>query len=343
MFAILKTMFGAPSVKAAARFRPTLEALEGRDVPSAVGYAMTVQGSKDFLVAGGALFERDDAGNVTNLTPGSRSVTSVSVHQDLWGPAKADVLFSNGDLWRWDDSVGWRYMTSFVSQVSAGPSGYSAVLLRDGRAGEMYADPWWTSSLTVITSNVSGVSMGTDRNGQPMIDVLWSDGSACEWRGYGNWESLGSGIRQVAAGENGASAVLFNNGDAYNHYDAAYAANGHFNGSGWWQFLSSNVTWVSIGTDFLGYTMTDVIYHGAALQHSDRTGWTTLTNYAAEVDAGPYGVSIAFGPGRLGGYYITRFQDWSYLAPVSSTSLDYSGPITMLTSTSFDANYPYYW
>src|SRR5262249_38156957 len=82
---------------------------------------------------------------------------------------------------------------------------------------------------------VSVSTQGIDDFGQPMTDVLFSDGKAYEYPdfaaptptstgnpGFFPWTTLGSGVRQAVAGQ-GVSYVLFTNGTLGEFVDPNYA------------------------------------------------------------------------------------------------------------------------
>src|SRR5205085_11676595 len=85
-------------------------------------------------------------------------------------------------------------------------------------------------------------SQGIDDFGQPMIDVVFSDGKAFEYHDFVGsnpvvtdnpsffpWTSLGGNVKQAAAGQ-GVSYVLFTNGNLEEYVDPNY--NTYYSGYG---------------------------------------------------------------------------------------------------------------
>jgi hypothetical protein len=62
-------------------------------------------------------------------------------------------------------------------------------------------------------ASIVQISMGTaDSQGNAMVDALFSDGNAWSWNlATGTWQFLGGSVQQVAAGLQGASAMLLSN------------------------------------------------------------------------------------------------------------------------------------
>jgi hypothetical protein len=98
---------------------------------------------------------------------------------------------------------------------------------KDGRVTASFQPPPQEQAYTWISHNwllgnevfvhpgasIVQISMGTaDSQGHAMVDALFSDGNAWSWSAAtGTWQLLGSSVQQVAAGLQGASALLLTN------------------------------------------------------------------------------------------------------------------------------------
>jgi hypothetical protein len=195
----------------------------------------------------------------------------------------------NGALYQWDDATGFKYIDSGVNQVSAGWNGNSAVLYSTGRFALYNTDSnAWTSFL--IADRLASVSLGTDVNGQTMLDAVTTyGGHGLEWRPVGGWEALAAGsvVQQISAGVGGHSAILLNDGTVWDYRDAT---SGSASTS---TFIASAVASVSCGSDCQLGTMIDVVYtNGSAWEHNGTTGsWKYLGAGVVEADAGGWGAT----------------------------------------------------
>jgi hypothetical protein len=307
MFTILKKFLGgrpAKVRKAAAGFRPDLEALESRDLMSVAGYSPV--GKKDFFIDSyNNLKERDQYGHASTL---AGSVSQVSVLQgdsQIGVPvARADVVMLNGDFYEWDDGTGFKYIKTGVKQVCAGFDGNSAVLFTNGNLSRYNTDynGWWS-----VAGNIASASIGLDLNGEVMFGMVTTGGLGYEWRGNGWLESLGSGVKQVSAGVRGHSALLNTNGDVYDHCDAPYMNTyGDYSGPGTSTLIESFVTSVSCGTDLQGaFTIDMVSSFGPVLEYDSiyPGPFKILASGVVEADAGWGGViDLCYSNGNIARY-----------------------------------------
>jgi hypothetical protein len=150
---------------------------------------------------------------------------------------------------------------------------------------------------------VSVSAQGIDDFGQPMADVLFSDGNAYEYHDFaaptvtstGNpsffpWTSLGGNVEQAVAGQ-GVSYVLFNNGNLGEYVDPNYTT--FFFGYGVnpgsrTGVIASNVSAiVAAGTDQVGVNAVEFTVRGSATvrEWRDVTGQSS-TNTASFQPAG---------------------------------------------------------
>jgi hypothetical protein len=314
MFTTLKKMFGGrPAKKArpATTFRPGVEKLDERLLPSVSGYSAA--GHKDFYLTGSSLQERDQYGNVSTL---ASSVSQVSVLQSNTGSARADVLFGDGTLKEWSDATGWKFIEGGVSQVSAGWNGYSAIV----GSGYLYLYNTDANTETLVKSGIASASLGLDLNNQAMIGMVTTSGLAYEWRAAGGFETLWSGgtslVQQVSAGPAGRCALLTTTGSVVEHVDATYNADGSYAGGSTYSPLSNTglngtVASISCGVDAYGGVMLDVVSTSGVAYRYDSTNQLTLLNSnAVEVDAGWYGqTDVLFSNLSVNKYQQTGYSD----------------------------------
>jgi hypothetical protein len=296
MFTILKKLLGVgvpKARKAAAGFRPDLEALESRDLMSVAGYSAV--GQTDFFIdpATSTLNERNQYGSGHSLTA---SASQVSVLQgDGQAPnasARADVLLLNGDLKQWDDAAGWTFIASGVKQVSAGWDGNSAVLFSNGNLSLYNADTSaWTNGLG---SNIASASIGLGHQGLTMVGMVTTSGAGVEWRAAGR-ESLGAAVKLITAGSDGHCMVLRTDGSLWDHYDASYTSSGAYTGLGTLTAVTSpgavnGTVSVSCGLDIQGGAVLVVVdCFGDAYERTGSNNWKEIAEHVGEADAGSAG------------------------------------------------------
>jgi hypothetical protein len=316
MFAILKKLVGgraAKARKAAAGFRPALEALESRDLMSVAGYSPV--GQKDFFInSSGVLKERDQYGSVRTL---ASSASQVSVLQSdsigglfpngivPYATARADILMQSGDLYQWDDATGLKYIASGVKQVSAGFNGNSAVLWTNGNFSLYNTDSnTWTPVACAIA--IASATLGTDLDGLPMLGLVTTGGVGYEWRAGGGFEnlSIGRSVQQISAGVGSHCAILFANGDVCDHFDFSYASyGGAYTSPGYFRYVDSGAVSVSCGTDWTGNLMFDYVKSDGTAWEQNSAGWKKLGSGVAEVDAGQGGVTdLCYSNGNIARY-----------------------------------------
>jgi hypothetical protein len=159
---------------------------------------------------------------------------------------------------------------------AAGARQVNFVLQKDGTLYESDG-----SGLTFIARGAASVSdQGIDNYGRAMVDVVFTNGAACEYHdGIGSWSYLGSGVKSARA-DQGASYVLFNNGtlEEFKESDESLT------------FLASSVSSIDAGTDRYGADMVTVVQNGRGWEHSDSTGWRLLGNGVKAVSAGAQGI-----------------------------------------------------
>jgi hypothetical protein len=122
--------------------------------------------------------------------------------------------------------------------------------LEGNRLWELTNPGWVLTNVFWAVAPVSAVSdQGIDNNGRAMVDLITTDGRAFEYHDGGARVQLGNGVRSAAAGQ-GASYVLFNNGDLKEYHDS----------DGAWSWIHADVASISAGTDKLGVNAVDLIF-----------------------------------------------------------------------------------
>jgi hypothetical protein len=163
------------------------------------------------------------------------------------------------------------------------------VLAQDGNL-------WMKSGagLAKIASGVAAVSdQGIDNKGHAMVDVVFTNGNADEYREGSGMHYLAGGVKSAKAGQ-GVSYVLFKDGTVYEYK----------NTGGPRVYIGSNVTSIDAGTDRYGVNMMcEVLVSANAYEHSDSTGWHYMGTNVKTVSAGPLGSIYLISPtGSLSWY-----------------------------------------
>jgi hypothetical protein len=185
--------------------------------------AVAGSGESYVLMNNGDLWEYQDATGQWQFL--DHNVSSMDAGTDRYGVNMVDVVYTNGVAYEHSDTSGWHYLTSGVSQVSAGSSGNTGLVLTNGSAYS-YSE---TSGSFSYLGGATQIAEGTDANGNLMIDLVQNGGTGWEWRSGTGWTQLGSTVRAVSKGRAGVIDVLFQSGSAYEH-----DANG-------WTYLTSGV------------------------------------------------------------------------------------------------------
>jgi hypothetical protein len=184
---------------------------------SGVKSAQAGQGVSYVLLTSGALYEYQDgtdlaAGGFRYLTSG---VSSIDAGTDKTGVNMVDLVYSSGKAYEDSDSTGLHYLAAGVQSVSAGQQGYSALVFTNGSAS-LYNETSH-SLASLASSGVSEVTVGVDKSGKYMLDLVYSNGNAYEYHTATGWTSLGSGIATVGKARAGLVDIVFSTGDADEH------------------------------------------------------------------------------------------------------------------------------
>jgi hypothetical protein len=185
---------------------------------SGVVSAQAGQDASYVLLSNGSVYEFD--GNSGSWTYLAGSVAAISAGTDSYGVNMVDVLYSWGGGWEHSDASGWHVFAYYgVQSVSAGQQGNSEVLFAGGYAYH-YGEA--TGALTYQAAGVARVSIGTDLNGNPVVDLVFGDATGLEWRAGAGWASLGGNIQETSKARAGVVDVLFYGGTAYEHTATGY-------------------------------------------------------------------------------------------------------------------------
>jgi hypothetical protein len=180
------------------------------------------QGVSYVLLNNGTVWEYKDAtGWAGQLSSG---VTSISAGSDRNGVSMlAEVFYGMG--YEYSDTTGWHFLSYNVQSISAGQQGYIAYVTTNANAYQ-YTEAFGSSSL--LAYNVAQIADGTDENGYNMIDLLYTNGNAYEYRVDTGWSWLDSSVTSIAKGRAGVVDMVFSWGDAYDH------------GPGGWYYLTGS-------------------------------------------------------------------------------------------------------
>jgi hypothetical protein len=265
-------------------FRPSLEALEGRQLLSAFPAVSTLVGNEDFvLYRDGSLkrlFNDDSLVGPTKRTIDS-GVVSLTVGTDPVGSGMAAYLKADGTAHEWSDTNGGVALsnpalgiTNNVRSVAAGPHGSAFVLLNGDQLYwfDGHSDNKWS----YLSGNIRSVSGGTDPSGCASCDVVSWNGYAYTWSETGLDRQLANptmgltnNVLGVAAGQKGAVFILRSDSTLF-YYNT---------GTNTWANLGGNIRSVSTGTDPTGAPSCDVVtWSGTAYM------WTWSLNQAGRTD-----------------------------------------------------------
>jgi hypothetical protein len=138
------------------------------------------------------------------------------------------ITVTQSDGYEFSDSTGKHWVASYVSSMSAGQQGEMAYLTTGG-AAYLYSESG--ALATYLNSGVSAVTVGTDANGNYMIDLLFANGSLSEWRQWSGWTSIASGnVTSIGKAHAGVLDAVFSADWAWTHTSAG------------WTYLTSGAT-----------------------------------------------------------------------------------------------------
>jgi hypothetical protein len=295
---------------APAPFRPEVERLEQRQVPSRAGSASFALGDGIYtLYQDGSIWShtgQDSNTGWTDLTALSTSpATAVSggvgyylvdVPPNMFpGPVSinsAFALFADGSVWEYTNTnpaafftpqMGWvEVCGSGAVQISASQGAYDTVFVRfnDGSVwehGGLSMNSGWSE---VWSSGAPQISAGQDTLGSPSypVYVLFNDGSVWEHTGQdmsSNWfEVWSSGATQIVASQAQPNTVFVRFGGAlWEHI-------GQDPNAGWSEVWNSGVVDFSVGKDAAGNPAVFPIFHdGSVWEHTGtdpNAGWSEV-------------------------------------------------------------------
>jgi hypothetical protein len=175
--------------------------------------------------------------------------------------------------------------SNFLAMTPAGSTGSHAAIFSIAGGALQVTEADGTSFVAANPSGETGTAVsvstqGIDDFGQPMVDVLFSDGRAFEYHdfatptptstgnpGFFPWTALGSNVQQAVAGQ-GVSYVLFTNGSLGEFVDPNYATfyygYGVNPGSRGGVIASSVTGIVAAGTDQLAVNAVEYTVRGSS-------------------------------------------------------------------------------
>jgi hypothetical protein len=267
-----------------AAFRPALESLERRDLPSASAVVNSMV-NEDFVAYSDGVLRKIDHNFLNLKTRIDSNVASLSVSTDASGRGMAAYLKRDGTACVWTDTNGPEVVslaqvgvTNSVKAVCAGQGG--RVFVQDSGnylwEFDTHDGTWW-----YLWDSVASFSSGTDSRGNTTYALVKTNGTAFEASinpntSYGtdvwfNWQQLcnpamgiTSNIKSVAAGQHGVTFVLLTSGVLYQYNQAGNT----------WGSLGGNVASVIAGVNYMGDTMADIVtLTGQVWENSDTHPW----------------------------------------------------------------------
>lgn len=307
--------FARPAARPIETFRPDLEALEARLVPT--GVVPTDQTNTTYvLLQNGTLYQHIGTDSSTGWYFIWNNVRQVSAGEDPHANPVAFVLLNDGTLYEHqglDSSTGWSYIWYGVHSVTgtAWGSDDCFVVLNNGTAYEHVGVG--TSNWSFIWNNVRQISAGKDGSNNPAAFVVLNDGTLWEHQGRSSstgWSFVYNNVYSVSASQLVADDVfvLFNNNTAYEHVGV---------GTSNWYFIWNNVTQVSAGGDSSYNSACYILLNnGTVYLHAGRdssTGWQYIwynTNSISASEIDPYTVYIHLADGTA---YENNDGTWHYV------------------------------
>jgi hypothetical protein len=152
----------------------------------------------------------------------SGGIASASIGQDLHGDPMLGMVTISGYGYEWRANGGLESLGGDIKQISAGQFGHTAVLFNSSDVWD-HLDAQYVNyngnyngsgSWALIARGAASTSSGTNVQGDVIIDVVFTDGTAQTHNGMSNtWISLGSGVQEANAGWYGESYVSYSDGN----------------------------------------------------------------------------------------------------------------------------------
>jgi hypothetical protein len=187
-------------------------------VRSGAAAAVSGQGVSFVLTTGGSVYEYDDSNGQSTLV--GNNAAAINAGTDKVGVDTVGILSSDGTAQTHSDASGSHTIASNVASLSVGEQGFVSYLSADGSA---YLFSEATGATTSLDSGVSQVTLGTDETGAYLIELLYADGTAQEYRAStGTWSAVWSDpstdtVSALSKARLGLVDVVFGSGDAYEH------------------------------------------------------------------------------------------------------------------------------
>jgi hypothetical protein len=223
---------------------------------------------------------------LTFLTGGVASLSDQGI--DNYGHAMVDVVFKSGYAYEYHEGSGWWKLLGYPVTAARAGQGVSYVLYKDGSLREyqdwgVYKDSttgkwgykyWdgktfaWNSSIIPSDGPVSGIDAGTDHYGVNMMTEIVNGYYGFEWSDSTGWHPLGTNIKAISAGQQGIIGLLYNNLDAKLYYES----------SGGTKLLGSNVSTITVGMDWSGHYVVDLLINGSLFWYQEGGSLTWAAN-----------------------------------------------------------------
>jgi hypothetical protein len=137
------------------------------------------------------------------IQPIGNNVTAIDAGTDETGVNMVDVITTNKLAYAVSESTGWHFLWWNAASVSAGQQGVSAVVDTAGDAF-LFTSQWgFPFFQQFLGSGVAKAAVGTDSNGNYMLDLLHTDGTVSEYRSGIGWHFLASDVSFVGKGHAG--------------------------------------------------------------------------------------------------------------------------------------------
>jgi hypothetical protein len=147
------------------------------------------------------------------------NVAAISAGTDKVGVNMVDIVFTNSAAYEFSDDSGFHYLGYGAATASAGRQGHSELLFQNGVAYLYYEA---SNQFIYLASNVHALTAGYDAQGNVMIDLVFNNGAAYEYRTNTGWMYLAYGAQNVGKAHAGVADLLFGGYD-FQHTAAGFA------------------------------------------------------------------------------------------------------------------------
>jgi hypothetical protein len=165
----------------------------------------------------GLVYEHEGKDPTTGFRRIDSNAVSISSGSDSQDARSVYIVYDNTALYEWSPNFGFHAVDANVAQVSAGHRDTVFILYQSGVVAE-HVGLSASSGFTVIDSNATQISEGSDKYGNSSVWIVHTDSSLTEWSPAEGMTFTDWNVAKASAGAFGDQVyILYNDGEVYEH------------------------------------------------------------------------------------------------------------------------------